>query len=703
MIKNYMKIALRNLLKHKLFSFINIIGLAIGITACILISSYIYYEMNYEKFNINAEHIYRVQVDRYQNNTLLFRSARSYPGFSKAFKEKIPEIIDTTRVYNEDCLFKYDDTKISGQAVYWVDNSFIDIFDLKLINTSAKKPLKNPYTAVLTQSAAKRFFGDEDPIGKTIVQNEGNLFIVTGVMEDYPLDSHLKFDFLLSLNTIPAILGMNESVYFNVPYNFIYTYILATPGASPADIQGKMSQIVDSQFKNLEQRGSKIDLFLQPVTDIHLKSDLSEEISPNSSIKVIYSLSFIALIILIMAWVNFINLSTSRALERAKEVGARKVAGSNRIQIIGQFIFESIMLNLIAIIIALTLLDIIEWIASDVFVKSISLPFFSFPQYWLSILLIFMLGGVVAALYPALLLSSFNPLDIMKGSFVHSGTGGGIKKALVVFQFTAAVVLIICTLVITRQIDFIQNQDLGFNSDQVLVVNTPRTLIPTGLKEDKGRRIRFFNMFKETLIKYPSIKEVTASDIIPGKDIASYLENVSKAGSDPTKISFYTGNIEYDYFRLLGIDIATGKSFNKDLLSGTRGIIINEKAVEMLGFSSPEEAVNNSVNHQRIGDTQSKIIGVVSNYNQAHLRKSVPPIIYFYGHNYEFGYYLIKLNTQNISETLKLIESHWAEMYPDDPFDYFFLDDFFDAQYDADRRLSKAIMIFSSLLQVCCF
>ncbi len=698
MFKNYLKIALRNLISHKVFSLINIVGLAIGIAASIMILRYIYYETTYERFNQNADRVYRVQVDRYQNDVLQAKSAVSYAGLTSIFTEEIPEIVGTTRLVPENCLYRYGDKKVSGQAVYWVDNPFIELFDLELIKTASNESLREPYSAVLTESVADRLFGDEDPIGKTIIHNEGLPFIVTGVVKDFPASSHLHFDLLLSLNTVGAVVG--EGYLNTLAFPAVYTYVLIEPDASLSAIENKFSQIVNTHFGYLSERDSRIELSLQPVTDIHLKSDLSNEHATNSNMSIIYALSLIALIILVMAWINFINLSTSRALERAKEVGIRKVAGTSKFQIIRQFVFESILLNVIAFIIALVLVSVFGSLTNDLTSQNIHLSFTSFPQFWLIIFMVYLLCGVIAGLYPAVLLSSFNPITILTGKFRNTGMGRLITKVLVVFQFGAAIALMIGTLVISRQIAFVQSQDLGFSSDQVLVVNTPRTLIATGLTEDRDRRIRYYERFKERLLEYSFIQYVSVSNILPGRQIGQ-IRGITRLASDPQDISLSGGSIEFDFFKVLDMNFIAGRSFSREILSDTtqttQGVVLNESAALTLGFDSAQDAVNAFLYRGGGEAPPFKVLGVVNDHHQEYLRKAIEPMIYFYGHGYEFGYMLIKLNVENLSDHLGVISDIWAQIYPEDPFDYFFLDEFFNRQYTADRQLGRTITLFATL------
>lgn len=688
MLKNYLKIALRNLMRHKVFSLINIAGLAVGMAAGIIILRYIYFEMNYEGFNKNSKDVYRVQVDRYQNGTLQFKSARSYPGLSKIITDEIPEVTLSTRAYPEECLFKYGEKKISNQAVLWVDDPFVKIFDLKMIKASSNEPLKNTFSSVISLSAAKRFFGNEDPIGKTIILNEGVSFIVNGVFEDYPSDSHMKFDFLLSMNTIGALDGYD--IINTIYYNWLYTYIQVRPGCDPHATEQKLQQLVKKHFVYLNDSNSKIDLLLQPLKDIHLKSDLSEEMFPNGNIRTVWYLLLIAVIILVMAWINFINLSTARALERAKEVGMRKVVGAGRPQIIKQFIMESAFINTIAFIFSVFLVELLIPVIRQIIDRNIEFSIFAAPGFWISVFLIFLLSGVAAGIYPALLLSSFNPAVIIKGKFRNSSKGSFIRKSLIVFQFTAAVALIICTIVITKQLEFVRSQYLGFNTDQVLVINSPRSLI----KNEK--RIPMFERFKETLLNYPSVKNVSASDVIPGKEIVTHLENFAKLGSESQNISFSGQNVDRDFFRLLDIRFLSGRGFSKEFGMDSASIVINRSASKMLGFNSPEDAVNNYVADLNNGH-KLKVIGVVADYHHENFKRSIEPIIYFQGHNYQFGYFPVKLNTKNIAETIGFINGVWTNIYPDDPFDYFFLDEFFNAQYKADVQFGRTIVVFSML------
>jgi len=686
---SFLKLAFRNLLRHKIFSLITIIGLAIGMAAAIVILRYIFYESSYEDFNKNGNNVYRITVSRYQNDVLQFKSARSYPGLAQLVHGEIPEVELSSRAYPEECLFKYEDIKISGQTVLWVDDPFIKMFDVNLIKQLTSEPLKNTYTTVISVNAAHRFFGTENPLGKTIILNEGVPFIINGVFQNYPENSHFKFDFLLSMNTIGAIEG--DEILTSVFYNWLYTYVQIKAGSSTNLIEQKFQTLVNEHFTYLNDTNSKVDMHLQTLQDIHLKSDLSEEISVNSNMQTIYFLLLIALIIMITAWINFINLSTARALDRAKEVGLRKVVGAVRSQIVTQFIFESALVNIMSFCISIGLVEISRSFISQLINRNIGVSIFDSPLFWCSVFIMFLIFGILAGIYPAFILSSFNPSQIIKGKFRNTGKGITIRKSLVVFQYTAAIALIISTLVITNQIEYLRKQNKGFNPEQVLCINSPRSFI------NNPKRVQYFERFKDSLSNIPAVEFVSASDVIPGKEIVSHIENFTRLGTEPKNVSISAVNIDRDFFHLLNIKCLAGKFFSLEFQSSdSSSVILNNTAAEILGFHSPSEAVNNYLVDFTNGH-QFKVIGVIENYHQESFKKAVEPIIYFQGHGYQFGYFPVKLNTRDLSETIKEIGNIWSQVYPEDPFDFVFLDDFFNEQYKADIQFGKTVLTFSIL------
>lgn len=688
MLKNHFKIAFRNLLRHKVFSFINIAGLAISMAACILILRYVHFEMTYESSNRNADSVYRVQVNRYQNSELQFKSARSYPGLYRLINNSIPDIKYSTRLYPEDCLFKYGEKKISGQSVLWVDDPFLKIFDIQLVKKTSAEPLKNTFSTVITETAARRFFGNENPIGKTIILNEGVPFIVNGVCKDYPENTHFKFDFLLNMNTIGALDGYE--VINTIYYNWAYNYIMLKPGSDSKLVERKLAEIINTHFTYLSESNSKVNLLLQSLKDIHLKSDLSEEIAPNGSMSTVYYLLVIAFLILVIAWINFVNLTTARSLERAREVGVRKVIGANRGQIIKQFLFETSIVNMTAFIIAVIISELLVPYVSDLTSHNLSITNVSGSVFWFSVLVVFAVSGAAAALYPAVLLSSFRPADVIKGKLGRRGKGQILRRVLIIFQFASATVLITTTIIISRQIEYVSGLYPGFSNEQVLVINTPRSLI------NNPARVQYFDRFKTLLKENAAVKNASASDVVPGKEIVSHIENFAKLGSESKSISFSGVNAEWDLFDVLGIRFAAGRAFSKYYPSDSSSIVVNESACKMLGFTSPADAVNNfAVNLSN--NVKYRIVGVVKDYHQEHFKKSVEPIIYFPGHGYQFGYFPVKLYTRDFPAAVSFIKQKWEEVYPSDPFDYFFLDEFFNAQYQSDRQFGSIVSIFSSL------
>ncbi len=686
MLKNYLLVGFRNLLKHKLFSLINIMGLAIGMAASILILKYIFYESSYENKNINSDNAYRLVVERYQNGIKQFESARSYPAFYRLVLDNIPEIENCARVYPEDCMFRYDGKKLSGQSVLWADNSFLKIFNVQLLKRNSNSPLGNTFTTVISEAASKRLFGNEDPLGKIIVLNEGIRFIVNGVFKDYQVNSHIKFDFILSMNTLGVL--ENEELINTQYYNWLYNYVTLKNNTLYKETEKRINKLIESRFGYLKDDNSKIICTLQPIKAIHLKSNLSEEISPNSDIQIIYYLSIITAIILFMAWINYINLSTARALERGSEVGIRKVVGADKNQIITQFIIESLLIDFIALISAVLISSVLSSLIKNYSTMNNLYLNYSEFGFWFFLLFAFLMCGVAAGLYPAIILSSFKPNLTIKGKFRNTKGGLFIRRFLVVFQFTSAIVLITCTLIVYKQIEYVKSQKLGFSTSQVLIVNTPRSLI------NNPDRVRLFEYYKEQLLKNSNIKSVSAADNIPGKEIVNHLENYTKYGGQQQSVSYSACNIDRDYFNLLKIKFIAGRSFLQEYPSDSNAVIINNEAKMLLGFESEENVIGKRIINLS-NNSIYNVIGIVDNYHQEDLKKKIEPIIYFKGHNYQFGYFVFKISTNNLNNTINEINNKWDEVYPDDPFDYFFLDVFFDAQYNADRQFGQIVLIFS--------
>lgn len=684
---NYFKTALRSFQKNRIFSIINILGLSLGITACLLIFQYVGYELSYEKDFTNAENLYRIQLNRYQNGELLIQNAISNTAIGPALKREVPEVIDFSRGGIEECLIYYKDVKINDQKVFWVDESFINLFPLEMVKGDPATAMKEPYTTVLSESQARRYFGEEDPLGKSVILNEGLHFLVTGVFKNLPQSSHLQLDVLMSMSTGYEMgWAVEDGNWWS---EWVYNYILLAPGTDPALVEAKIPALVEKYQPDLKEKHIVNQFKLQPITSIHLDSHLSNELGPNGSRKSVYAMMIIAIVILVIAWINFINLSTAKSIERAREVGIRKSVGARKNQLIFQFLTESAIINLISLILAVVFIIVVQPFIVKITGKPITLLIlWQFEIIWI-IGLGFLAGTLLSGLYPAFLLSSFQPIKVLKGKIRGAQGGLSLRRALVIFQFAVSIALIVGTTVILKQVQFMRNQQLGANIDQVLVAYTPKTL------NMDTTRYRWFNSFKASLQHMNDIQSVSASNILPGAEIMSRTEDVRLIGGEiPENITYAIANISNDYLACFDLTILAGRNFKPEMRDDQGAVIINEKALTSMGLESPDQAIDREV---KMGDDNFRIVGVIKDYHHEGLKSPIEPMIFRHWYNYLFGYYTIRVNTNNLPKTLEMIGQKWSSIFPIAPFDYFFLDSFFDQQYQAEVQFGRIVSLFTFL------
>ncbi|MEJ0057720.1 MAG: ABC transporter permease [Bacteroidota bacterium] len=524
MLKNYLRIAYRSLMKMKVFSFINIFGLGIGMAAFLFIIHYVRFEKSYEDYNVNADNVYRVTLDIYNGAEYVMTDCETQAPLGPMLKERMPEVVDFVRMYGKDGLeeIRIDDQKFLEGNIYFADPSAIEIFSLDVLKGN-RTALNAPYSAVITSSIAKKFFGDKDPVGQSI-QIRKDLYKVTALISDSPAGTHLKTSILLSHSTLTK-----ENKWYseqNWSNNNEFTYLLMVPGSDLAVFNDKLAKL-SSELKD------KIDhsrFTAEPIKDIHLYSNKSFEPEVNGSIKIVYFMLIIAVFIIVIAWVNYVNLSTARAMDRAREVGIRKVMGSLKTQLIFQFLSESVIVNVLAALLALFLFK--AFLPVFRLLVGLSLPF-SFSQdpiFWYLFGGLIFLGSVLSGVYPAFMLSSFQPAAVLKGKFQSSSHGQNLRKGLVVFQFGATVILIICLGVVYQQIGFLRSFDLGMNIDQTLVVRSPRI---SGV--DSVYKSSFQNL-KTELLRNPAIEGIGQSDAFPGSNIHELsTTRISRLGKMPVK------------------------------------------------------------------------------------------------------------------------------------------------------------------------
>ncbi len=708
MFENYLYTALRNLRKNKFYSFINILGLAVGMAGFVLIAQYVFFETSYDRFHIHRDQIYRVQLNQYQNGELTLASAENYPGAGPALKEELPEVVEYTRLYNmgykNNIIITYEEAP-SGSVQFkmnrflYADSSFFSLFSFSLVQGDPKTALAEPFTAVISESYARKFFGDQDPIGKTLRLQDDDFndeyCKVTGVFRDVPQNSHLKFDVLFSYQTL-----YNRGEYARDRYDLtwarkdFYTYIRVQEGIDPKVLAANFPAIIDQYNPGLAEKQRKDAFVLQPLQDIHLYSDLADEAEANGNGQVVYFLLIIAAFILIIAWINYINLSTARAMERGREVGVRKALGAFRYQLIKQFLFESLLVNLLALFIAGILVSLLLPVFNDLTGLQFSVAvLWSQPWLWGVLAGLFLIGTLLSGLYPAMILASFRPTRVLKGKLRASKHGTRLRQTLVVVQFAAAITLVVGTVIVYQQMQYMLQQDLGFNMEQTLVLERPSIRA-----RDWETNRNNVDQFKTELLRSSAIEQVSGIDFVPG-NARKFKFNFRQYSSAPeTSQSIRVNGVDYDFFDMFEMDILAGRSFSETHTTDwDTATVITESSVKLLGFDNAEDAIGETIaiNWSSPEDALN-IVGVVNDYHQASLKEAAEPMVFLLsGSNTE--YYTMKVSTQNLSQTIAYVEDIWKEVFPGNPFSYFFLDEYFNRQYQNEQRFSRLIQVFAVL------
>ena len=702
MFKNYFKTAWRNLTKNKTFSFINIAGLSIGMAACLLILQYVCFELSYDQFNKNASDIYRVVNDRYQYGKLVQHGTITYSAIGKAMQDDFPEVINHARVepFGINNIIANGDKKIGDQNVVAVDNSFLNMFSYKFIAGNAQTALKDPYNVVVSETSARKIFDIKNNdfasvVGKTFIMNTDSMpYKITGICKDIPENSHLKFDMLASYITMYS--GKNH--YMQANYDFtdsdFWNYIQLKHGTDYKALNAKFAAFSQRHFQGNKVSGSDEKFYLQPLSKAHLYSDFEYEIGDTASATVVWGLLIIAALIIIIAWVNYINLATAKSMERAKEVGVRKVAGATKQQLIKQFLIESLIINVVALTIALFLVTILQSSFNGLMQHQLSLSYLfenGFNGYSISVALITLIvaGIFISGFYPAFILSSFKPILVLKGKFIKSSKGIALRKALVIGQFAITVALIVGSVVVYQQIKFMNAQQLGMNINQMLIVKAP------SLNSFDSSFIVTENSFKEEVAKISNVKGAATSNRIAGEEMSRAF-NIHR--SDDSKGNAYTMRnlgVDPNFINVYAIKLLAGRNFeNTDYnvdYNKLHNILINENAVKMLGYGSADAAVGKSI---IMFGKQWDIIGVINDYHQKSLRYALEPLVLqpFYNTGDAIS---IKVNTQNLPSTIAQIKAKYAAFFPGNIFDYYFLNEKFNQQYANDELFGKAFGLFA--------
>jgi putative ABC transport system permease protein len=691
MIKNFIKTAFRSLLKNKGFTAINVLGLALGLATCMLIVFYVFDELSFDHYNLNSDRIYRVNNDVKFNGVANSYAVSPAP-LAGALKSDFPEIEEVTRFRGRGgAQIKKGNQNIPEDYMVYADSTIFKVFTLPMVYGDPATALREPDCVVITEKIAKKYFGRVNVVGQVLTFNDTAQRKITGVIKEIPKQSHFKYNFLISMATLT---DSRDNAWLSSNFN---TYILLKPGVDYKNLESKfdaffkkhggpqLESILHLDFKKIEQAGNYARINLTPLKDIHLKSNRVAELGANADVNTIYIFSAIAIFILLIACVNFMNLSTARSSNRAREVGVRKVLGSPRKYLIAQFLTESILITLVAAIIAL----LAAWALLPLFNQMSGKDLVVTPQIlsWLVPFLfaIIIIIGCLAGSYPALFLSAFQPIEVLKGKLTAGFKGGFLRSFLVVFQFAISIFLIIGTLVIYNQLKYIQNKDIGYNRDHVLTIDNVGSLGNAAIT------------FKQGIKSLAGVKNASIADAIPTWNYGN-SETIFKTQIPDQKSALSTQfwGVDNDYVKTLGIKIIAGRNFSNEMGTDSSGLIINEAAAKLLGYA---DALNQTVYAPQ--DNMLKvvkpfhIIGVMKDFNFRSLRENVTPMIFYL--TQRGGAFSVKINTSNIAGLITQIKDKWKEISPNKEFAYSFMDDEFNEIYNAEQRTGKIAVAFTSL------
>ncbi len=677
MIRNYIKIAFRNILRKKVFSLINIIGLAVGMAACFLIFLYVKFELSYDSFHTKAPHIYRLVTDVKTPSETIHAGITAWP-FAPNIKDDFPEVEFFTRVQQTSMLITKDDKKFQEDRVLWADSSFFKMFDFRLIKGDPDKVLKDLFTVVLSKTAAKKYFGDADPMGQSISLYDYYPAAITGVMEDIPENSQIKADIIVSMSSLTQTIipGLDEQWS-----NFdAVSYLQLKPGVDPRALERKFPAFLERRNgKEMEKSQMFFTLYLEPLEFVYLFSKRESNIE-KGNITNVYIFSVIAAFILLIAYINFINLTTARSVERAKEVGIRKVVGAEKNQLVKQFIGESLILSLFAFVLALILTALLLPLFNQLAGKTISTGIFDNYNYLLLLFTLAIGAGLMAGIYPALVLSSFKPITVLKGRFATSSKGIVLRKGLVITQFAISIALIIGTIVVYKQMTFMRSHDLGFAKDQMLVLDTQGDAAKDALTQE--------------ISKLPGIKGTTLSSSVPGGSHSTAYSEIENSNGDLQVANLDLFFVDFDYIPQYQIQLVAGRPFSREFgMDTTEAMVINEAAVKYFGYPSAHKAIGKKFKQW---GREGKIIGVVKDFHFKSLQEQIEPLSMRIEPSRS---YLISVQVAagNLPASIAAIESKWKTLISNRPFSYYFLNEFFDRQYRSEERFGKLFLNFAIL------
>ena len=692
MIRNYLKQTWRSLVKNKTYSFLNIIGLAVGLTCFSLIALWVNDELSYDKFNTNYDRIVRLTgIEKREAG--ISESAVSSAPMAKALKNDYAEIENTVRFDMREEIIEHNGQQILEPGILITDPSIFGIFSYKLTNGDVASVLKEPYTIVLTQSTAKKYFGEKDPIGQTLLiymndsTGRGANYTVTGLMPDPPKNAHFTFNILASFKTVevanPDVLtvdGWGDASY--------YTYLLLKKGVDQKAFSNKISQFYAKYIGDLFETWRPIYFYkLQPLRDIHLRSNLQYELAPTGNAKQVYIFSTIAVFILLLAGINYTNLATARSVSRAKEVGVKKVVGAGKRQLLTQYLFESVATAILAFIFSLVISAFLQPFFYKLTDKDLSL--LSFPMLLVFLLAVTIFLGLLSGIYPAIILSGFKPIGILKGAFKSSGKGILLRKSLVVTQFVITLVLVTGIIIIYTQMSFIKNKDLGYNKDELLFLRV----------HGNTDVINGYGAFKNDILSNPIISGAATSNSLLGSLGSGGSETVDISGN-PLQVNTSRLRVDADYLNVHGIKLLAGENFGIHAATDSiRPVILNENAIKTFGWKNAEAAIGKPF---KMGGQQGKVIGVVKDFHFNTLQQLISPLA-IYPSGERFSRITLKADISKLPQTKAWLEKTWKKNFPSALLDYSFSDEVFEEQYRAEDKFSKIFLYFSILsLMIAC-
>lgn len=689
MIRSYIIIAFRNLLKNKLFSLINILGLGVGIAASFMLYQYTSFEASYDNFHQDADRIHRVNLITSKEGEEITRDARTAPAMGSTLLKDFPEVVSFSRaVILGEAILSHEGNNVGEEKVLLVDPAHFELFDYEVLKGVPEVDLKSPLTVFLSSDLAKKLYADVDPVNKTISINSNNLdgsqdFIVKGVFKNQRVNAHLRPELLVSYATLHHFIGKEIDNAWD--WNNLYTYIKVAEGTDISGLKQKTQGVVALNNPNdLNKSGWQLDL--QPILSIHTnKSYTGEYVQQGIDGSLLKYYKIIGAFILLIAYINFINLYTSKATERAKEIGVRKVSGASFSQLVVQLLSEVFIINLLGVLLALTFIQLLYPFLTSLLEIGGTIPELQSLNLWMSLGVILFSGTLLSGLYPAFVMSAWLPSKALKGMKGMNVGGIQFRKSLVVFQFGIASFLICGTLTVLLQVDMMKKYDLGFDFDQKVIVKSPQLV-----EESDGTRS---SIFKRELKKLTGVKHTTALNEIPGTEIYWKTDIAAEELSTVDNLSFTWLGVDHDYFDLFEIEIIAGRSFQQTSDGFQTSAILSRKAARLYGFERPEDAVGSRIT---LDDNQLEVVGVSEDFNQESLKKSIEPIIFRYS-NFDLNYFAIHIEANNLHETISQISSTFTRLFPDSPFEYFFLEEHFNKQYKGEVLFAQ-IFTGASLL-----